>query len=360
MHAQGLRTKHIGRYVPARLGWVGSAVLALLVAVSASATQIQDIVRIAGSEDNVITGMGLVVGLNKTGDGGDFAPAHEPLVNMIVQRMDENANLADLRDSQSVALVYIEARVSGSGARMGDMMDVTLATVGPAKSLEGGVLVSAVLLGPEKPDGEPADAYAIATGTVRLPDPEHPTRGRIRGGAQMIDDIPPFSIDRHGRLTLIIDEQWASWQLATHIADTINGLLAPDGPDIARAVDQKNITINVPEVQLDDPGSFITQILVTNIDAGATTNGARVTLNRDAGTIVINGFVELNPITISHNGFTITVGQRDEDDTQAAERTTIQELLDAFDLLNIPAEERIDIVEILHDNGALLAHVERE
>jgi len=334
-----------------------SAALALLMSSMASATQIQDLVRISGSEENVITGMGLVVGLNKTGDGGDFRPAHEPLVHMIQQQMDENTNLADLQDSQSVALVYIEARVSGQGARLGDMMDVTLATVGPAKSLEGGVLVSAVLLGP----GAEGLDYAVASGALRLPDDEHPTRATIRGGAQMVRDIPAISLDRHGRVQLVIDENWASWVLATHIADTINGLLAPDGPEIARAIDQKNVFVTVPEVHLENPGAFITQILVTNVDAEATTNGARVTLNRDAGTIAINGYVELNPITISHNGYTITVGQNDEEaEDGAPERTTIQELLAAFDLLSLPADERIDIIEILHDNGALLAQIDRQ
>lgn len=347
-----------------------SAALALLIASQASATQIQDLVRIKGSEESVISGYGLVVGLNGTGDGGDFAPAHQPLVEAVRKRINENTILPDFGDSDSVALVYLQARTPANGIREGDKIDVTLATVGPAESLKGGVLVEFALFGP----GDQGAVFAVASGRVTLEDEDHATRGRIVAGAQMIRDIEPITIDQNGMIQLVLQDNKASWPLANFIASTLNGLLAPDGPPIARAVDQKNILVLVPENQRDDPAGFITSILVTPIDPVATAGGAKVIINEATGTIVMSGDVEISPVIISHAGMTIQIVRPEPEpdpDQPVVEQVdwvaldpagqggaSLQQLIDALNALAVPAKDRIAIIKEIWELGKLHAELE--
>jgi len=366
MIAQGLLSSGTMR----RWGIALSAGLALLLAGHASATQIQDLVRIKGSEESVISGYGLVVGLNGSGDGGDFAPAHEPLVEALRKRLNENTSLPDFSDSDSVALVHIQARTPANGVREGDRIDVVLATVGPAKSLQGGVLVEAVLFGP----GENGAPFAVASGRVTLEDENHPTRSRIVAGAQMVRDIEPITVDPYGQIQLVLQDNKASWPLANFIASTLNGLLAPDGPPIARAVDQKNIIVMVPEVQREDPAGFITQILVTNIDPDATAGAAKVIINEATGTIVMSGDVEISPVIISHAGMTIQIVRPEPEpdpdqpvveqldwiglDPSGRGGASLQQLIDALNALAVPAKDRIAIIKEIWELGKLHAELE--
>jgi len=339
---------------------IAIGLIAALTAGDCGATNIGDITRIHGSEENVITGMGLVVGLNGTGDGGDFAPAHRPLINLIQNDIDANAQLSDLSDSDSVALVYITARIGAEGARQGDMVDVTLSKVGPATSLAGGTLVTALLLGP----GEDGLDYAVANGAVRVPDEENLGRAIIRNGAQMVRDIVPQVLDEGGGVQLIIDEDYASFSTAVHLAQAINAL-APDDPPSAHVINQKFVRVQVPSFDREDPSSFITQILMTHVDYDFIVTKARITINRAAQTIAINGNVEVRADTISHNGFVFTIGQAAEpvEDAQGNvidtrnDKVTLNDLIAAFRDLNLTVDSQIEIIETLKDNGSLIAEI---
>ncbi|MFI4860630.1 MAG: flagellar basal body P-ring protein FlgI, partial [Phycisphaerales bacterium JB063] len=214
MNAQGLRTK--------KMAGLLAAVFLLLSAGPAQATKIQDLVQIQGSVENIVTGYGLVVGLDGTGDA-EVRSAYRPLVEAIGTRLDENATLDELMDSQSVALVYVQARITAEGARRGsEVSDVTIVSIGDADSLAGGVLVETVLFGP----GRDADAYAVAQGRVSVTDEENMKHAVLRGGAQMLRDLPAVSLDHNNCLHLVLNENNASWPLAVQLAQVINGLFA--------------------------------------------------------------------------------------------------------------------------------------
>ncbi|MFI4859131.1 MAG: flagellar basal body P-ring protein FlgI, partial [Phycisphaerales bacterium JB063] len=300
---------------------------------------------------------GLVVGLDGTGDA-EVRSAYRPLVEAIGTRLDENITLDELLDGQSAALVYIQARIPAQGARVGGELDhVIVASVGNAESLEGGVLVEAVLFGPPKEDGSPADAFAIARGRVDVTDEENMKHAVLRGGAQMLRDLPAVSLDHNNCLHLVLNENNASWPLAVQLAQVINGLFAPDGPPIAVAVDQRNVIVQLPDYQIDDPGPFITQILVTDIEPELidATARARVLIDADAGTISFSANVEIRPTSISIDSYTIALGMDADGEPRKA---TLQELMDAFQMLNLPPEDRISIVRQLHAGGNLLADLE--
>ncbi|MCH8986162.1 MAG: flagellar basal body P-ring protein FlgI [Acidobacteria bacterium] len=153
--------------------WMSGLLFAVAFAVSpAAAVQIQDVIRLKGSETNKIIGMGLVVGLNGTGDGGKFLPAMRPLAQMIGRFIDPNTSAPDLKDGKSVALVSVTAELPANGVREGDLIDVSISTVGPAKSLVGGRLFMVPLIGPT-PDTDMI--FAFAEGAVSIEDPDNPT-----------------------------------------------------------------------------------------------------------------------------------------------------------------------------------------
>ena len=232
--------------------------LTILISTSSlQAVQIGDLVRVKGSEKSTLVGMGLVVGLKGTGDGGKFRPAMDPLARVIRHFIDESTLVGELKDSKNVALVALEATTSASGTREGDRVDVYVSAVGSAKSLAGGRLLMMPMTGPLAD----SPVFAFASGAVSIEDIEVPTAGIVRQGAQLVSDIPARFV-KNGRLTLVIKDANATFQTATTIASTINAF-DPDEPDTAMAVDQKNIVVKIPQAELQRPTLFIAEILRT-------------------------------------------------------------------------------------------------
>lgn len=349
------------------------AFVLLLIAVPATATQIRNVVTLKGSEQSAISGIGVVVGLNGTGDG-EFGPAHKAVLSATAQRIDATATPQNFTDADSIALVHISATVPAEGVRQGvDQLDVTIATLNDAKSLKGGVLLDAVLFAP----GKNGRAYAVAAGNLMLEDEEeNPRRAKVVRGAQMVRDVPSMNLDKFNQITLVLEENKASWQLANFIAEAVNGVmvLADDEDPIARAVDQKNVIIKVPDEALPNLSSFISQILGTTIDSEIASGGARVTINRAEGTIVMTGDVELSPVIISHKGMTIQIVNPEPEpdpnnptvenvpfalvDPDNRGGVGLRQLLDALNTLNVPAEDRIAIIKEIHDLGVLHAKLD--
>jgi flagellar P-ring protein precursor FlgI len=361
----------------------GAVLIALALTVAAlpaRAVQIRDVVRIKGAETSKLTGMGLVVGLNGTGDGGDFLPATRPLAEVIGQLVDPNTVASELEDAQNVALVALSAELPSAGVREGDRVDVHVSSVGPAESLEGGRLFMVPMIGPQ-PN---SPTYAYAEGPITLEDADNPTVGVVEDGAQLTRDVMAQYIDDRGQLQLIINQANASWPVAHNIANRINGLMVPQGTDIAQAIDQKNIVVDVPDYERRDPAGFISQVLQIYLDPAHVSTGARVVINERTGTIVVSGDVQISPVIISHEGLTITTVAGNENNQgqggaagQAAQGagqgqnagdnqqrfiavdpddrggTDLANLLEAFNRLKVDAQDRIEILKLIEKSGKL-------
>ncbi len=348
-------------------------VVGLAMACTAHAVQIQDIVRIKGSESSKLVGMGLVMGLRGTGDGGKFMPAMRPLAEVIGTLTDPNTVAAELKDAKNVALVAISATLPAAGVREGDRIDVHVTSLGPAKSLEGGRLFLIPLKGPLKDDGR---IFAFAEGSITIEDPATPTVGVIRQGAQLTRDVMAQYIDRFGRIQLIIDDANASWPVANNIASQINGVMAPDGPDIARAIDQKNVVVEVPAYERANPSSFISQLLQSYIDPTQIAVGARVKINERTKTIIVSGDVQISPVVISHKGLTITTLTPPPQPTPLDPQVTqtswlavdpqqrggakLSDLMQALKQLEVEPADRITLIKELHKSGFLHAQLVSE
>ena len=348
-------------------------VLALLIAATpAYGTQVRNVVTLKGSEQSVISGIGVVVGLNGTGDG-EFGPAHQAVLAAVARNLDATATPQNFTDADSIALVHVSATVPAEGVREGvDQLDVTVATINDSTSLKGGVLLDAVLFAP----GKNGRAYAVASGNIMLEDEEeNPRRAKVVRGAHMVRDIPSMNLDQHNRITLVLHESKASWELANFIAEAINGVmvLSIDAEPIAHAVDQKNVIVQVPDEALPNLSGFITQIMVTTIDSEIASGGAKVIINRAEGTIAMTRDVELSPVIISHKGMTIQIVTPEPEpdpnnptveavdfialDPENRGGTGLRQLLDALNTLNVPSEDRIAIIKEIHDLGVLHAEL---
>ncbi len=348
---------------------IAAAVFLSVLAGGAWAVQVQDLVRIKGSESNKIVGIGLIVGLQGTGDGGKFLPAMRPLAAVIQQLIDPNVVAGELSDAKNVALVALTATLPAEGVREGDRIDVNVSAIGPSKSLAGGRLFLIPMTGPLP--GSPI--FAFAEGAVTIEDPRTLTVGVVKKGAQLTRDVMSQYMDSEGRITLILNPSSASWPTANNLANLINGVMVPDGENIAHAADQKNIVVEVPRYERSAPAAFISQILRSYVDPAQISTGARVVVNERTGTIVVTGDVQISPVIISHQGLTITTISPPPDpspqtpltdeanfvslDPESRGGAQLGDLLTAFNQLKVEAPDRIAIIKEIHRSGKLHAQL---
>lgn len=343
--------------------------MVLLGVPSALAVQVQDIARLKGSESSKIVGMGLVVGLSGTGDGGKFLPAMRPLAKMIGKFVDPNTVASELKDAKNVALVTVTAELPPTGVREGDRVDIRVSSIGPAKSLKGGTLFITPLLAP-RPDMDMIFAYA--EGQVAIEDEDTPTVGVISEGATLTRDIMTRHV-QNGEVTLVIDSRHASWPVARNLAQNINDELNPDGQPLARAIDEKNVVVQVPMWERRDPSLFLSKLMVMSFPTPLMPIEARVVINERTGTIVMSGDVEVSPVVISKKGLTITqitptpganpatpvdaehrfIGV-DPDDKGGAK---LADLIEAFNQLKVDAKDRIEVIKAINASGHLHAEL---
>ncbi len=363
----------------------GGAVVAL-GASAAHATTIQELVRIKGQENNVITGMGLVIGLNGTGDDArDALIAARPYGELLRNYGNAALSVAELAEADAYAIVQVTMKIPATGVREGDRIDVFVDTLFNATSLEGGRLVVSPLRLP-LPDSNELLPLAIATGSV-IVQGDNPRAGIVRRGGQMLTDIRTSPVTPSGTMGLILKDQYASYPVATTIAAVINDEFAIDGlTRIAVVEDAKNIKVLVPAVERGDPGNFIATLVTIAIDPSLIQTEARIIINEREGIIVVTGNVEISPVGITHRGMAIssitpglgaqalpglpgggqapTAPRRwaglDTTGRQSRSSTRLLDLLAAFDQLMVPVEDQIAIIYELRKTGALHAEIVSE
>ena len=191
---------------------VSALCLLILVAAPAHAVKIADITRIEGQQENTLTGLGLVVGLPGTGDGGDYLPAIKSLAAMLTNFSNET-QLADLSDVKNIALVGLSVKVPKEGVHEGSKLDVRVSSWGKAININGGHLVPCPLTGPGKP--EEWGMIGTAVGSVVCDDKATLTGGTIKGGCIISRTIKMESIVDGNKSPLVLDSEIASWTTAS-------------------------------------------------------------------------------------------------------------------------------------------------
>lgn len=321
-------------------------------------TLLKNICRVKGQEERTLQGLGIVVGLKGTGDGASFLPTIRSLSKvMTVMGQPVGQNAAELKDTKNVALVIVTATVPPAGARQGDRLDCTVASVGSAKSLAGGVLFLTPLIGPEKEENP--RIYAMAQGRVELDNAEQPTTGRIFRGCQLEEDFHN-QFTNNGTFTLVLDQNHADFQVAQDVAELINGQLSfqTSGAPLAKALDQVNVAVAIPSQYRDDPVMFISQVLSLPMIEPRTES--RVVINQRAGSIVISGDVEIGPVVVTHKNVVIEAGAATAGTfvaLDAAQRQSprLKSLVEALNAIHVPTADVIEIIKGLDRDGKLYA-----
>lgn len=345
---------------------------AFICATPAQAGKIlRDITRVKGEDGSMIQGLGLVVGLNGTGDDGTELAMARPLAAALTN-MGNPVSIDELANTKSAALVLITCHVPRDGAITGDELEVTLSVLNSAQSLKGGVLLIAPLT--PRPN---APVYAFANGRLHIPEEDNPTVAVIGRGAQIVRDINTMP-NISGSFDLIIDTPFAGWGPASSMASEIdqNYRLSSDrlGEPLARVINPRTIRVTVPVNERSNPGSFFGHVMETDISGALRKLPAQVICDTRAGIIVMTGDVEVSPTVITHKDLVITtlvdplapLAQTDSEfaalQTQDAadnDSTTakLQDLIAAFDQLDVPPIEQIQILKLIHKAGKLHARL---
>jgi flagellar P-ring protein precursor FlgI len=319
-------------------------------------TLLKNVCRVKGQEENTIQGMGLVIGLAGTGDGANFLPTNRGLMTML-SRMNNpvgEKGLLELKDAKNVALVMVTATVPAAGARQGDRIECIVSSIGSAKSLDNGVLLTTPLLGPQVGDQR---VYGFAQGPLQLDDPKIKTTARISRGCRLEEEFHNEFV-MNGKFTLVLNPSHADFQVAYEIAELINSQLSfQSNGRLARALDQVNIEVSIPREYYDDTVEFVSQVLSLPIAEPQT--ASRVVINQRAGTVVIDGNVEISAVVVTQKNLVIEAGQPTSTnrfvglETAARPTAKLKSLVEALDALKVPVEDKIAIIKDIDRAGKL-------
>jgi flagellar P-ring protein precursor FlgI len=329
------------------------------------ALRIRDVVRLKNETPNELVGMGIVVGLSGTGDGGDFMPTMRPLRELLKRFDDPIALDKELKNANNVAIVTLSMMIPKEGSHSGEKLDVKVSALA-AKSLRGGRLFIVPMYSPvAPPPGVLKEHLATASGTLRITNDLHPTEATITGGGTLLTDFLPEEITEN-KFTLVLHPRNATRELATAIAEQINEDVSPQtgGRTIAVAVDATSVQVTIPEVERANPTPFIARIMTLPLPL--LPEPAKVRINLSSETMVFTEEVEIAPTVISHKDLTIVVGQPANqpgsrqpfvavDAHNKAGSVKLRELESALNMLKVSAKERIAIVQELWENNVLKA-----
>lgn len=357
-----------------------SCLAAVLLAATTSSlaqsgrTRLANICHVKGQQENVLRGIGLVVGLNGTGETNDLSTmralsrALELMGNPVNQtgRFDQDAQQA-LRNVKNAALVMVTATVPATGARKGDKLDCSVSAIN-GKGLEGGRLIAASLQGPNT---QSPIVYANCEGPLQVSDPNFPMVAHVHGGCQMVQDVKTPFVSEDGWVTIVLDTHHADFNVAEKVAADLATKYTqdyvPPGAQIdydevrrmyVKPVDAATIRVKVPErfVLDDDHVAFVSELLDTSIyDAEPE---ARVVCNTRTGSVVISGDVEIGDVVFTHQNLVIETGNSPgflPIPPAGTNRPKLESLIEALANLRVPANDVIEIIRQIDRNGRLHA-----
>ena len=350
----------------------------LMFSTFAATLRVENFVDIKGQEKSKIFGWGLVTGLPGTGDDPKaYTPAAHAILRQFANTGMAGSDVKGISSGKNTALVQVTVTIPATGARDGEVLDCTISSPGGAKSLAGGIL-SPAILGTSLKQDENSVVLGMAQGRVTIEDTATPTVGRVVDGCRLLADFTnPYIKD--GLVTLIVKKELARPKLALRIAEEINGnpefeeFLIP----LATAIGTNQIAVRIPRKFYGNPMDFIAIVLDAEV-MDAPQAVPRITINERAGTIAINENVEVKPTLVNHKNMIVETapapGDPDPDgqrqfvdvDTDAKFRQMNGETVDqrklkslqaVLDAIKVTPEDMIDIIKILHAQGAIVGEV---
>ena len=268
----------------------------------AQAERVKDLASVAGVRTNQLVGYGLVVGLDGSGDQTSQTPFTVQSLKSMLAKLGVTLPTTTSPQLKNVAAVMISAELPPF-SKPGQTIDVTVSSIGNAKSLRGGTLLMSTLKGA---DGQ---VYAVAQGnlvvsgfgaegdgskiTVNIP-----SVGRIPNGATVERSVPsPFAEGD----TLTFNLNSPDFTTATRLVRAINETI---GAGTARALDASSVQVNAPR----DPSQRVSYLsMLENLTVQPGDAAAKVVINSRTGTVVIGSHVQVSPAAVAHGNLTVTI-----------------------------------------------------
>lgn len=359
---------------------VFACLAALLPAQAGALSRVKDLASVEGVRTNQLVGYGIVVGLNGTGDTLNNIPFTKQSLQAMLERLGINTRGATMR-TQNLAAVMVTANLPPF-ATQGTHIDVTVSSLGDAKSLQGGTLVATSLLGA---DGE---IYALAQGSVAIAgfaaEGEAakitrgvPTNGRISNGA-LIEREMAFKLNEARSLRLSLRNP--DFTTSKRIASAINDFM---GADTAEPTDPATITLQIPAKYRGNMIRLITEVEQLKVEPD---QAARVVVDERSGIIVMGRDVRVSTVAIAQGNLTVTITEQpmvsqpaplSNGQTAIVPRTgvkvdtgdgnklalvkegvSLRELVDGLNALGVGPRDLISILQAIKTAGALQADIE--
>ncbi len=325
----------------------------------AQATRIKDVAAVQGVRTNQLTGYGLVVGLDGTGDQSSQMPYTGQALNNYLQQLGITLPPGANFQPKNVAAVLVTAQLPAF-ARPGQSMDVTVSSVGNAKSLRGGTLITTPLRGV---DGE---IYALAQGNLLVGGAgasaggssvtiNHLSVGRIPGGGQVERTVPtPLLLGE----TIDLNLNSSDFQTARRVAQSINTAM---GEGVAQALDGRLVRVRAP-IDPNNRVAFLADIEELPLELPRPV--ARVIVNSRTGSVVMNQAVTLGAAAVAHGNLSVSITSTPQvsqpgpfappgAQTVVTERADIQVSQDGGALIQVEASAQLsDVVRALNALGA--------
>ncbi len=341
------------------------------------AVRLKDISSFSGVRINELVGYGLVVGLAGTGDGTSSTFTMTSMANML-DKMGVQVSASDLKP-KNVAAVMVTAKMPVS-AKPGSPMDVTVSSLGDAKSLTGGVLLTTPL------NGLDGRVYAVAQGALTIggfaisgeassAQKNIPTVGRIPNGA-VVERSVPFKFNDQESMTLNMTVR--DFNTTMQVVNRINASM---GGEFARAKDIATVELSIPDRFRGNMVPLMASLENLNISPDGK---AKVVVDEKTGTVVLGQDVRLTKVAVAHGNLQVVITE-DQDVSQPGpfsdgttvvtprtnvavqeqnnrlmlmEGATLQELVDGLNSIGAAPRDLISIIRALKVAGSLHAEVE--
>jgi len=341
-------------------------ILFLLTVTTIYATKINDISNIVGVRNNHLIGYSLVVGLQKTGDGTTSKFTLQSIANML-KAMNIDMKPVDIK-SKNVAAVVVTAELAPF-ARQGDKINITVSSIGDAKSLEGGTLLMTPLKGV---DGK---IYALAQGSISIGGrnsrgagaASHPTAGLIYDGGLVEREI---NIDLYNQEYVTLSLREANFKNSVAIQKSINKFY---NTQVAVAMDSRTVRLKKPKNR--SMIEFLAE--VQEIDMNYSIKN-KIVINERTGTIISGVGIKIKPIIMTHGDITIKIteqgslskpagsmvvdenmiiGLNENELYTKAGTTTVANLVRSLQKLGATPKDIISILEAMKSAGSISAEL---
>jgi flagellar P-ring protein precursor FlgI len=268
----------------------------------AHAMRIKEVAAVQGVRGNALVGYGLVVGLDGTGDQTTSTPFTQQSLNAMLQQMGVTVPPGTIMQLKNVAAVMVTANLPPF-AQPGQPIDVVVSSIGNAKSLRGGTLISTPLKGADGQVYALAQGHLIVSGAgaaaggskVQI---NHLSVGRIPDGATVERSVPT-PLNQGDFLQL--DLNASDYNTARQVARSINRSM---GDGLAQAIDGRTVRVRMPP-----PGDARVGFLadIENLEIDRATPAAKVVVNARSGSVVMNQAVTLGPCAVAHGNLSVTI-----------------------------------------------------